>query len=222
MVVRAGPGAEWLPPPWCVGREWGVWPGSLHTASLSPASPQDRTGHSRARGPATSSHPGPPGRVSFNSHCDVKKRPYDVPGGCHGNSVMSQRSGSPRGGQNGTAGPNFPAEPPASSGEPRFSFRRPGRRTPILQGLTMATGPAVPRCPPAPAAAPLPPGPAILWCPRDPPRPRSCGTRRPPCVPHTSPGPLPPRRAALPPCATGAAPRGSRGVLEPRWRRRRR
>lgn len=60
--------------------------------------------------------------------CDVKKHPYDVPGGCHGNSVMSQRSESlrvdGRGVEGGGGGkrtrrtrPNFPHRTPSGRAE---------------------------------------------------------------------------------------------------------
>lgn len=117
---------------------------------------------------------------------------------------MSQRSDSPRGGPNGTARPNFPAEPPALPSEPRFPFPRPDGRA-----LT----------PPAPAAAPLPPGPAVPRCPRDPPRPRSCGTHRLPCLPSLLPvsrllAALRSRR-----CRSPGGARASVAAPVTRWRR---
>lgn len=147
VAARAGPGAVRPPPP----RAWDSSEGSSRGPPAWHRCPQHLPGTgpgcSGAGGPAHPHRPGPPGRAGCSPRCDVTKLPDDVPGGCHGNRVMSQRSDSPRGGRNGTARPNFPAEPPALPGMPRFPFPRPEGRA------------ATP--PPAPAAAPLPPGPAV-------------------------------------------------------------
>lgn len=79
--------------------------------------------------PEKRTHPAPPLPPPEGRHlpgCDVKKHPYDVPGGCHGNSVMSQRSESLRVDGRGVEGgggeenkKNAPQLPPPNPERPR-------------------------------------------------------------------------------------------------------
>lgn len=116
-AARAGPVA---PSPGCgTGAGGGSAGGSPNPVPPSPASPRDWMRRSRTGGPAPPPpppcpSPDPPARAGFSSRCDVKILPYDVPDGCHGNSVMSQRSeiSSGGGGAEWDGSPQLPHRTP--------------------------------------------------------------------------------------------------------------